>query len=220
MAQSRGPEMENSDARSSGPDPEYEIQTGAFKVQENARDRLNKLQALGYDARILTLTHPEEVTWYLVRTGTFFDRKTAEQAMAQFVKKNRHESLCQSLEPILSPVSDNWMTQFCNTLWQGSRKMGIALTEAQVSQMACHAAQLEKWNRHINLTAIKGPVDLARKHFLDAVAIQPFIHTRNGQWMDMGTGGGFPGLPLKLLNPEIRMILVDGSRKKFIFSNM
>lgn len=82
-----GPEMENSDARSSGPDPEYEIQTGAFKVQENARDRLNKLQALGYDARILTLTHPEEVTWYLVRTGTFFDRKTAEQAMAQFVKK-------------------------------------------------------------------------------------------------------------------------------------
>ncbi len=120
----------------------------------------------------------------------------------------------------MSPVSDNWMTQFCNTLWQGSRKMGIALTEAQVSQMACHAAQLEKWNRHINLTAIKGPVDLARKHFLDAVAIQPFIHTRNGQWMDMGTGGGFPGLPLKLLNPEIRMILVDGSRKKFIFSNM
>lgn len=95
--------------------------------------------------------------------------------------------------------------------------MGIALTEAQVSQMACHAAQLEKWNRHINLTAIKGPVDLARKHFLDAVAIQPFIHTRNGQWMDMGTGGGFPGLPLKLLNPEIRMILVDGSRKKIHF---
>ena len=83
--------------------------------------------------------------------------------------------------------------------------------------MACHAAQLEKWNRHVNLTAIKGPADLARKHFLDAVAIQPFLKAGNGRWMDMGTGGGFPGLPVKLLNPGIRMVLVDASRKKIHF---
>ncbi len=69
------------------PDPEYEIQIGAFQVQENARDRLSELQALGYEARILTVTRPNKVTWYLVRTGAFSERKTAEQAMAQFVKE-------------------------------------------------------------------------------------------------------------------------------------
>jgi tetratricopeptide (TPR) repeat protein len=69
------------------PDPEYEIQTGAFQVQENAQNQLTKLKGLGYDARILTLTRSNNVTWYLVRTGTFFDRKAAEQAMAEFSSK-------------------------------------------------------------------------------------------------------------------------------------
>jgi 16S rRNA (guanine527-N7)-methyltransferase len=114
-------------------------------------------------------------------------------------------------------VSGNWRKIFCNTLRQGSRDLGIPLTGGQVDQMACHGSELEKWNRHVNLTAIKGPADLARKHFLDAMAIQPFLHTRNGQWLDMGTGGGFPGLPVKLLNPGIRMVLVDASRKKIHF---
>jgi len=118
---------------------------------------------------------------------------------------------------VFDPVSGNWREIFCSSLQRGSRDLGIPLTGRQVDQMACHAAQLEKWNRHVNLTAIKGPADLARKHFLDAVAIQPLLHARNGRWMDMGTGGGFPGLPVKLLNPGIRMVLVDASRKKIHF---
>ncbi|MDZ7664983.1 MAG: 16S rRNA (guanine(527)-N(7))-methyltransferase RsmG [Desulfotignum sp.] len=109
------------------------------------------------------------------------------------------------------------MDVFCKTLRHGSRDLGVFLTEKQVDQMACHAAELEKWNRHVNLTAIKGPKDIARKHFLDALAIQPYIHSMSGQFLDMGTGGGFPGLPLKLLNPKIRMVLMDASRKKIHF---
>jgi len=69
------------------PDPEYEIQTGAFQVQENARYQLRELLELGYDARILTLTRAENKTWYLVRIGSFADRKTADQAKAAFVEK-------------------------------------------------------------------------------------------------------------------------------------
>jgi 16S rRNA (guanine527-N7)-methyltransferase len=110
-----------------------------------------------------------------------------------------------------------WMDIFCDTLRRGSRDMGIALTDGQVAQMACHGVELEKWNRHVNLTAIKGPENIARKHFLDALAIQPYIHTRSGRFLDMGTGGGFPGLPVKLLNPDIRMVLMDASRKKIHF---
>jgi 16S rRNA (guanine527-N7)-methyltransferase len=109
------------------------------------------------------------------------------------------------------------MDVFCRTLRRGSRDLGIPLTDTQVDQMACHAAELEKWNRHINLTAIKGPKDIARKHFLDALAIDPYIQSRSGRFLDMGTGGGFPGLPVKLLNPDIQMVLMDASRKKIHF---
>jgi tetratricopeptide (TPR) repeat protein len=68
-------------------DPAYEIQTGAFRVQENARKQLRELRVLGYDARILKLTRPGNVTWHLVRIGTFSELKTAEQFMADFVEK-------------------------------------------------------------------------------------------------------------------------------------
>ncbi len=69
------------------PEPEYEIQTGAFQIRENARKQLKELQAKGYDARILILTRSNDVTWHLVRTGRFFDRETADQAMADFIEK-------------------------------------------------------------------------------------------------------------------------------------
>lgn len=81
----RDPEGKTPDEKT--PDPEYEIQTGAFQVQENARDQLRKLLELGYDARILTLTRANDVTWYLVRIGSFADRKAADQTMAGFVEK-------------------------------------------------------------------------------------------------------------------------------------
>lgn len=105
---------------------------------------------------------------------------------------------------------------FSRTLCQGSRQMGIALTRTQVDQMVCHADQLERWNRKINLTAITGPEAIARKHFLDAIAVQAFLK-RETCILDMGSGGGFPGLPLKVLNDNIQMVLLDASRKKVHF---
>jgi 16S rRNA (guanine527-N7)-methyltransferase len=114
-------------------------------------------------------------------------------------------------------VTDQFVDIFCDTLCRGSRQMGILLTPSQVDQMACHAAQLEKWNRRINLTAITEPGAMARKHFLDAIAIYPYIDGKAKRLLDMGSGGGFPGLPLKLLNPDIQMVLLDASQKKINF---
>jgi 16S rRNA (guanine527-N7)-methyltransferase len=114
-------------------------------------------------------------------------------------------------------VTDRFVDIFCDTLCRGSRQMDIPLTPSQVDQMACHAAQLEKWNRRINLTAITDPAAMARKHFLDAIAIHPHIHAKTKRLLDMGSGGGFPGLPLKLLNPDIQMVLLDASQKKINF---
>lgn len=121
------------------------------------------------------------------------------------------------MEPVLNSIPGTWTDRFCTTLRRGARHLGVSLTDVQVHQMACHAAELEKWNRRINLTAIKGPENVAWKHFLDAVAIAPFIHSKAGRFLDMGTGGGFPGLPVKLLNPKIGMVLMDASQKKIHF---
>ncbi|MCF8088534.1 MAG: tetratricopeptide repeat protein [Desulfotignum sp.] len=73
-------------------EPEFEIQTGAYQVRKNALDQLNKLHALGYDARILELTRANNVTWHLVRMGTFVDHDSAARAMAEFVKKTGMEA--------------------------------------------------------------------------------------------------------------------------------
>lgn len=105
---------------------------------------------------------------------------------------------------------------FRKTLCQGSRQMGIFLSGTQVDQMVCHAVQLENWNKKINLTAITGPGAMARKHFLDAIAVQKFVK-HAGTVLDMGSGGGFPGLPLKVLNAHMQVVLVDASRKKVHF---
>jgi 16S rRNA (guanine527-N7)-methyltransferase len=121
------------------------------------------------------------------------------------------------MEPVLNSMPGTWTDIFCRTLRRGARHLRVSLTDVQVGQMACHGSELEKWNRHVNLTAIKGPEEVARKHFLDAVAIAPYIHSKSGRFLDMGTGGGFPGLPVKLLNPEIRMVLMDASQKKIHF---
>ena len=64
----------------------YEIQVGAFQVQENAQNQLDQLIRMGYDARILTLTRSSKTTWYLVRIGSYPGPKQSEQARAQFVK--------------------------------------------------------------------------------------------------------------------------------------
>jgi len=68
-------------------DPAYEIQTGAFRVRENAQKQVKALREMGYDARVLALTRPANKTWHLVRIGTFSELKTAEHAMTAFVEK-------------------------------------------------------------------------------------------------------------------------------------
>lgn len=121
-----------------------------------------------------------------------------------------------------SPYSINpGMQGFIDRLRQGSEKMAVAITDEQISLMAAHGAELILWNKKINLTAIVDPLAMAEKHFIDAIAVQPFLeHEKSGpeqRMMDMGTGGGFPSIPLKILNPGLEFVLVDASRKKVSF---
>jgi 16S rRNA (guanine527-N7)-methyltransferase len=114
-----------------------------------------------------------------------------------------------------SPTNSG-MGKFCDRLEQGCDKLKIEITNEQVSLMTAHATQLILWNKKINLTAIVEPQIMAEKHFIDALAVQSFLG-KEKRMMDMGTGGGFPSIPLKILNPSLEFVLVDSSRKKVTF---
>lgn len=82
--------------------------------------------------------------------------------------------------------------------------------------MVIHAKELMAWNKKINLTAIKDPLLIAEKHFLDSIAGISFFENEK-TLIDLGSGGGFPGIPLKIMNPSLKVVLVDSSMKKVNF---
>ena len=98
----------------------------------------------------------------------------------------------------------------------GATQLGIPLQGSMIDQFAAYASELAAWNRVTNITTITKPKEIAIKHFLDSIAplsILPF----KGSLLDIGTGGGFPGLPLKIAMPALAVTLVDASRKKISF---
>jgi 16S rRNA (guanine527-N7)-methyltransferase len=101
-------------------------------------------------------------------------------------------------------------------LQEGAETMGLVVAPAKVDQFAIYATELMLWNRRINLTAIKNPRDVAVMHFLDSIAPAKLI-SPNASLLDIGSGGGFPGVPLKILFPNLSVCLIDSSRKKVTF---
>ena len=87
----------------------------------------------------------------------------------------------------------------------------------QLSKMSKHAETLMIWNRKINLTAIKCPLQMAEKHFYDSIMAASFLSNEITSIADIGSGGGFPGIPLKIMNPQIKLLMIDASKKKVTF---
>ena len=90
------------------------------------------------------------------------------------------------------------------------------MDRAQISQCAVHAKELLEWNRFANLTAITDLEEMAEKHFLDTVPLVPLVPQASSV-LDIGSGGGFPGLPLKVMRPDLKLCLIEPSRKKTHF---
>ena len=98
----------------------------------------------------------------------------------------------------------------------GARDLGVTVSAGQAAQMARCAAELLAWNRRINLTAITDPAEVAFKHFVDAVVAAPWL-PEGARVLDVGCGAGFPGIPLKLVRPDVDLTLIDAVRKKISF---
>ncbi|MCG6974118.1 MAG: 16S rRNA (guanine(527)-N(7))-methyltransferase RsmG [Desulfobacterales bacterium] len=103
-----------------------------------------------------------------------------------------------------------------NIIYEGTGKLGIPIEHEEIEKFSIHALELIKWNQKTNLTAITDPKEIAVKHFLDAIAPIPHI-LPTGSLLDIGSGGGFPGIPLKICLPSVSVTLIDASRKKINF---
>jgi 16S rRNA (guanine527-N7)-methyltransferase len=114
---------------------------------------------------------------------------------------------------VCSDVQDRCWRQW---IVDGAQALGVSVTAAQAAQMARCAAELIAWNRRINLTAITDPAQMAFKHFVDAVVPAPWL-PEGGRVLDVGCGAGFPGIPLKMVRPDLHLMLIDAVRKKISF---
>jgi 16S rRNA (guanine527-N7)-methyltransferase len=101
-------------------------------------------------------------------------------------------------------------------LKSGAKALGMSLDEPEIAQFVVHAKELVAWNQTTNLTAITDPKALAVKQFIDTLPLTS-LPPLNSRLLDIGSGGGFPGIPIKILRPDLHVTLIDGSRKKVSF---
>jgi 16S rRNA (guanine527-N7)-methyltransferase len=101
-------------------------------------------------------------------------------------------------------------------LLKGAELIGITLTSEALESYLFYIKELKKWNQRINLTSLTTDRDIAVKHFLDSLTVVPFLQGST-RVLDIGTGAGFPGLPLKILSPSIELLLLESSQKKCTF---
>jgi len=101
-------------------------------------------------------------------------------------------------------------------LIEGAKTFGIDLDGKAIEAFELYLKELLKWNRKINLTAIRSEKGIVLKHYLDSLSVYPYLPERSFI-LDIGSGAGFPGIPLKIVQPTVEMTLMDSIRKKVDF---
>lgn len=110
--------------------------------------------------------------------------------------------------------SENWKDH----IRVGAESLGITLQPSSLDRFSLHALELMRWNSKINLTAITDPLGVAVKHYIDSITPTDLI-PQNAHLLDIGSGAGFPGIPLKIMLPSLTATLADAVQKKVSFLN-
>ena len=99
-----------------------------------------------------------------------------------------------------------------------SKNLGIKVTAEQAAKFQKYMELLVEWNEKLNLTAITEPEEILEKHFLDSLTTLLACKFKDGgKVLDVGTGAGFPGVPIKIMRPDLQVTLLDGSNKRLNF---
>jgi 16S rRNA (guanine527-N7)-methyltransferase len=104
-------------------------------------------------------------------------------------------------------------------LHSGAKELGLSLTIEQINSVFIYLAELKKWNQKINLTAIRDEEDIIIKHVLDSLSYveRGFTPAPGLRLLDMGSGAGFPALPIKIAYPGLSITMVESTKKKASF---
>ncbi len=109
--------------------------------------------------------------------------------------------------------------RYSDLLEKSLEKLNIEFNNEQIQKFNAYYELLIEWNNKINLTTITEYEDVVSKHLIDSILICSFIDLRGKKIIDIGTGGGFPGIPVKIISPDTDIVLLDSLNKRVNFLN-
>jgi len=104
-----------------------------------------------------------------------------------------------------------------DTIRRALAEFQLTANDRQVEQIQQYIRILLAWNEKINLTAIRAPLEILYRHFCESMFAASAVPVEKGRLADVGSGGGFPGLPLKIIQPELQVFLIESNIKKATF---
>ena len=108
-------------------------------------------------------------------------------------------------------------TLSAETIGRALGEFQLAVNDQQVLQIQQYIKILLQWNEKINLTAIRDPLEILNRHFCESMYAAVAVSMENGRLADVGSGGGFPGIPLKIIRPDLQVFLIESNIKKATF---